>query len=230
MLHDLRHAGIRCKRQEEYQVFYKEWLVGVQRLDLFIAGEIIVEIKVVEQLTPLHKAQTFSYLKAFGKQIGLLFNFGGAKPEFERLYFQPRSPAPAVKAVEQTVIDLPPHLISPDLVYEIIGGLYAVHTTLGPGFIHRIYASACYRDLQARGLPVHPQREMQVIYRGQPVASIKFGHLRMGNEALLFPVAVRDINAISFNNIRAWLRVQQLPLAILANFFDLKLKPVILKR
>lgn len=230
LLYDLRRAGVRCKRQEEYQVFYKKWLVGRQRLDLFIADEIIVEIKVAEQLTPRHKAQTFSYLKAFNKQVGLLFNFGRSTPEFERLYFQPRLPESTGEAVEQAITDLPPNLIAADLVYKIVGGLFALHNILGPGFIHRIYTAACYRELQARGLPVQLQKEIQVIYRSRSVASIKFKHLRIGNEVLVFPVAVKDINAIRFNNIKAWLHVQQLPLAILANFYDFELKPVILKR
>jgi hypothetical protein len=109
---------------------------------LFIAEEVIVEIKAVSQLTSLHKAQTFSYLKAFNKQVGLLFNFGSPQPEFERLFFQPRIPATSSELVERLLTELPPDLIVPELVYDIIGGLYMVHTTLGPGFIHRIYANA----------------------------------------------------------------------------------------
>jgi GxxExxY protein len=229
MQRDLRQQGIPCQRQEEYQIFYKEQLVGLQWLDLFIAGEVIVEIKAVSQLTRLHKAQTFSYLKAFDKQVGLLFNFSNPQPEFERLFFQLSPPDTSSEAVEQTLTELPPDLIAPELIYDIIGGLYTVHTTLGPGFIHRIYANACYRELQECGLPVRPQKEMSVIYRGEPIATIKFAHLRVGNIALVFPVAVSNINDIRFNNIKEWLRFEQVPLAIVANFHDLALKPLILK-
>jgi len=89
MMGDLQALRVPCCRQDEYQVFYKDKLVGVQRLDLFIAGEVVVELKVVPALTRLHRAQAISYLKAAGKQVGLLFNFGSPKPEFERLYFDP---------------------------------------------------------------------------------------------------------------------------------------------
>jgi GxxExxY protein len=229
MLHDLRHKGISCLRQEEYQVFYKEWLVGLQQLDLFIANEVIVELKAVSHLTARHEAQTFSYLKAFNKQVGLLFNFGGSKPEFKRLFFQPRSSETPLQVVKETVSELPSSLISPALAYEIIGGLYAVHAILGPGFVHRIYGNACYHELKERGLPARPQREIQVIYRNKVVAAVKFAHLQVENVALVFPVAIQNINDVNFNNIKAWLRVQQIPLAILANFHDLSLKPLILK-
>lgn len=229
MLRDARRLGIACERQQEYQVFYREWLVGLQRLDLFFAGEVIVELKATPGLTSLNKAQTFSYLKTFKKSVGLLFNFGSPEPEFERIFFEPRPIETSPQVVERIAKQVPPDLISPELVYEIVGGLYAVHTTLGPGFIHRIYANASYRELHSRGLPVQPQKEMQVIYRGEPVAEIKFAHLRVGSDVLVFPVAVTDINAIRFNNIKEWLRVQQIPLGILANFQTLSLQPLILK-
>jgi GxxExxY protein len=56
MMHDLRKKGLRCRQQEEYQVIYKDRLVGSQRLDLFVADKVVVEIKVAPQLTDLHKA------------------------------------------------------------------------------------------------------------------------------------------------------------------------------
>jgi len=70
---------------------------------------------------------------------------------------------------------------------------------------------------------------MQVIYRGKPVAEIKFGHLRVSDIALVFPVAVTNLNSISLNNLKDWLRAEQIPLGILANFHDLALKPLILR-
>lgn len=92
MLDDLQRKGIACRRQPEYEVLYKGKRVGRQRLDLFVAGEVVVELKVAPQLTKLHKAQAISYLKVVGKQVSLLCNFGASEPGFERLYFD-RLPA-----------------------------------------------------------------------------------------------------------------------------------------
>jgi len=50
-----RLRGYPSTRQAEYQILYKEQLAGVQRLDLFVVQEIVVENKVSEQLTPLNK-------------------------------------------------------------------------------------------------------------------------------------------------------------------------------
>ncbi len=89
MMAEVRSWGVSVTRPDQYEIIYKNGIVGRQQLDLFIGGEIVVENKVVNKLTRLHKAQCISYLKTVGKQTGLLLNFGGPKPEFYRLYFDP---------------------------------------------------------------------------------------------------------------------------------------------
>ena len=57
------------------------------RADLIVNGCVIVEIKSVERLAPVHKKQVLTYLKLSGLQVGLLINFGGEllKGNIERL-------------------------------------------------------------------------------------------------------------------------------------------------
>lgn len=96
MIEELRRRGVSVKQQEEFQIFYKDHLIGSQRLDLFVVEEVVVELKVAQELTPLHKAQCYSYVKTVDKQVGLLFNFGSQEPEFSRIYFNPAKRALAV--------------------------------------------------------------------------------------------------------------------------------------
>jgi GxxExxY protein len=70
---DLRQ--IAYLRQMPVEVFYKGRTVGEGRVDLLVADEIVVELKAVEHLLPIHAAQTTSYLRATGCQLGLLINF-----------------------------------------------------------------------------------------------------------------------------------------------------------
>ena len=49
--------------------------VGQSQLDLMVDGQLVVELKAVSQLLPVHVAQVSSYLKASGKPLGLLLNF-----------------------------------------------------------------------------------------------------------------------------------------------------------
>lgn len=229
MAGDLRQKGIACRRQDEYEIFYKGKKVGAQRLDLFIAGEVVVEIKVAPCLTKLHKAQAFSYLKVVDKQVGLLCNFGRASPEFERLYYHPRSAQNEAEAKKLPEFDQLLHFISPELTGQVIDGLYQVHTILGPGFIRRIYVRAVYHELALRGLDVTMRREYQVIYRGRTVGEIKFNHLQVENNLMVFPVANVNINNLSINNLKAWMQTQKIPVGILANFYPTRLEFMVLR-
>jgi GxxExxY protein len=129
--------------------------------------------------------------------------------------------------VQQAVSQVPEGYLGPDLSWEIIGGLFEVHSTLGPGFVQRIYARACYQELGDRGFQVRAENEMQVVYRGTLVGAIKSRHLRIGDGVMVFPVAVMDIDHIRFDNLKAWMRVESVPLGILANFRAEALRPIV---
>ncbi len=70
---DLR--GIPYERQKIIEVVYKGVPVGEGRIDLFLGGEVVVELKAVDQFNPKHMAQVISYLKTVKKPLGLLVNF-----------------------------------------------------------------------------------------------------------------------------------------------------------
>lgn len=222
----LERSNIRCDRQEEYEIWYKGQPVGLQRLDLFVAGEVIVELKVTDSITPLHLAQLLSYLKVVSKEVGLLFRFGGPKPEFVRRVLSPDVYSELAGANLSELINQE-NLLHPELTYQIIGGVLEVFNTLGPCFIHRIYVRACYQELKLRGLEVKFHRELRVFLDNLDLGPIKLGHLQIDNRVLLFPVAVSDPNSLNLANLRAWMRYLNIPLGILVNFKATWLKPVI---
>lgn len=63
------------QRQVPIAVLYKDQSVGEGRLDLLVENLLIIELKAVESLLPIHHAQVVSYLKATQLQLGLLINF-----------------------------------------------------------------------------------------------------------------------------------------------------------
>ena len=227
MVEELRLRGRTVTQQDEYRILYKERLVGVQRLDLFAAQEVAVEIKVVERLTRLHKAQCISYLKAIDKLVGLLLNFGSKEPEFHRLYFNPAKRASALP--EKKVITPSPDWLYPDLAYQIVGGLYEVHTILGAGFVHRIYANASYHEFGLRGLAVKPAKRMQVTYKGIVIGDVAFGHIMVEGIIMVFPVAIGDISDIHLDSLKDWMRQCDIQLGIIANFDAIHLEPVFVR-
>lgn len=73
---ELAEQKLKIERQKGLQVKYR----GVQldcgyRIDLFVEDQVVVELKAVEKLEPIHEAQLLSYLKLSGCEVGLLINF-----------------------------------------------------------------------------------------------------------------------------------------------------------
>jgi GxxExxY protein len=72
---ELSERKISFHRQYPISVVYKGKTVGEGKLDLLVENQLVVELKAVETLLPVHKAQVISYLKATNLHLGLLINF-----------------------------------------------------------------------------------------------------------------------------------------------------------
>ncbi len=79
-------CGIDFEREMEMNLFYRDQHIGTRRVDFFVEGKIMVEIKAVEHLQEVHKAQAINYCEAYHIADGLLINFGAKSLEFNRVY------------------------------------------------------------------------------------------------------------------------------------------------
>jgi GxxExxY protein len=76
LLHELHTRGMAAERQVPLPIIYDGARIDAgYRIDLLVNGAIIVEVKAVEALKPIHQAQLLTYLKLSGCRIGLLMNF-----------------------------------------------------------------------------------------------------------------------------------------------------------
>jgi GxxExxY protein len=223
MIEELRLRELAAVQQDEYTIYYKERIVGEQRLDLFVVQEVVVENKVAERLTALHRAQCASYLKT----VGLVFNFGSDSPAFERVYMDPArvKPTPATPPPQDASEDR----LYPDLSYAILGALFEVHSIIGPGFVHRIYGNACHHELTLRGLAAIPAKRIQVAYKNIVLGDIAFGHLTVEGKVMVFPAAYRDASVIHYDTLKYWMRLSGIRLGILANFNATRLQLVFVR-
>jgi GxxExxY protein len=71
----LELRGVRFARQVAVNVAYKGVAIGETRIDLVVEGRFIVELKAVESLNAVHRAQVICYLRATKLQLALLVNF-----------------------------------------------------------------------------------------------------------------------------------------------------------
>ncbi len=72
---ELRSQMIDFSQQHAISLLYKNELVREAILDFLIGGRLVVELKAVETIHPVHHAQVINYLKATGLELGLLINF-----------------------------------------------------------------------------------------------------------------------------------------------------------
>lgn len=76
LLHELTKRGLLVERQKLLPITYDGVIIDSGlRLDLFVEREIIVELKSVESLIPVHQAQILTYMKLAKKELGYLINF-----------------------------------------------------------------------------------------------------------------------------------------------------------
>jgi GxxExxY protein len=86
---EMAQRDIPFERQKPVAVDYKGHPVGEGRLDFLVAESLVVELKAVDALAPVHKAQVISYLKSTRLHLGLLVNFNTAvlKDDLQRVIF-----------------------------------------------------------------------------------------------------------------------------------------------
>jgi GxxExxY protein len=79
LCHEMSLRGLTCRRQVELPITYKGLTLDAgYRLDVIVEGAVIVEVKAVEAILPVHEAQLLTYLRLTGKRVGLLINFNVA--------------------------------------------------------------------------------------------------------------------------------------------------------
>ncbi len=76
LTYELQSRGLKVERQVPVPVLYREVQLEIGfRIDLLVEKRVVVELKAVEKLLPIHEAQILTYLKLTGQRIGLLLNF-----------------------------------------------------------------------------------------------------------------------------------------------------------
>ena len=91
MFIELRDCGISIETEVPFKVYYKNHIVGDYRADMIAERQVIIELKAINALLPIHEVQLVNYLTATGIDDGMLINFGADRIEIRhrnRLYRQ----------------------------------------------------------------------------------------------------------------------------------------------
>ena len=82
---EIASAGFQIETQVPMTVYYQGHIVGEYSADMLVENDIILELKAVKTLDPVHFAQCQNYLKATGRKLGLVINFGSEKVKIRRV-------------------------------------------------------------------------------------------------------------------------------------------------
>jgi len=82
---ELTASGLKIETQKPIKVYYEGQVVGDYYADILVADDIVLELKAVKTIENIHFAQCQNYLKATGKKLGLVINFGEEKVKVRRV-------------------------------------------------------------------------------------------------------------------------------------------------
>ncbi len=76
LFYELINSKLECERQVNIPIIYDDIIFNLgYRLDIIVDDKVIIELKSIEHVLPVHKKQLLTYLKVTGKKVGLLINF-----------------------------------------------------------------------------------------------------------------------------------------------------------
>jgi len=106
-----------------------------------------------------------------------------------------------------------------ELSSEIIGASIEVHRILGgPGLLESIYEGALCHELMLRGLRVHRQRPVQVLYKGVPIKEPLFIDIVVEDKVIIEVKATEKTHPIYKTQVLTYLRLTGIKLGLLINF------------
>ena len=207
------------ERQKAFDVFYFDRRVGRYRVDLLVEDTVIVELKAVPNILPLHKAQLISYLKGMDKPLGILVNFGGFKAECQTFPNILRLKTPLRNDFDFDKLNLKGKESIRDLLF--MGN--RILTTLGAGYFHQIYRRAFYYELERAGVDFALQKDVAARYRNVEIGSKEVNFFIIG-DLLMSAVAVKEFGRLILSRFCNYGRYLKKKRGLIFNFSALALE------
>jgi GxxExxY protein len=215
---EIQAQGLKAERQKEFQVFYFDKQVGQYRIDLLVEENIVVELKAVPEVFPLHQAQLISYLKGYNKPLGILANLGQS-PLYYRIFPNKLSQKTALRdEFEIENVQIP----GKERIKYLLVMATRILVTLGPGYFHQVYRRAWYHELQSAGVEFEIIKEVVANYRQQVLGTKEVNFFRIG-DLLLSAIAVNELTNVLGLKFRHYIKHLNCQRGLIVNFRALHL-------
>ncbi len=109
-------------------------------------------------------------------------------------------------------------LLFKDEAYAIVGAAIEVYNQLGPGFLEAVYQEALEIELTERGIPFVPQKELRILYKGQPLKKTYISDLTCCEKIIVELKAIDRLTGKDTAQLLNYLKATGLRLGLLINF------------
>ncbi|OQY56606.1 MAG: hypothetical protein DRR08_23805 [Candidatus Parabeggiatoa sp. nov. 2] len=215
---ELLAQGLHVKRQQQYDVFYFNQQVGRYRLDILVEDIVIVELKAVQEIQTIDKAQLISYLKGYNKPLGILANFGGKSLYHETFPNKLDQKNPLTDTFDFNQVQLK----GKEEIKELLLIANRILITLGPGYFHKIYRKAFYYELRPSQIQFEVIKKMTAVYHGRALNSKEVNFFLIG-DLLLSVVAVKALNQIILSRFAYHIKHFNCKRGLIVNFNAVRL-------
>ncbi|MDM8541241.1 GxxExxY protein [Desulfococcaceae bacterium HSG9] len=215
---ELRSQGLKAERQKKFDVVYFDKNLGRYRIDLIVEDKIIIELKAVPEITPLHKAQLISYLKGYKKPLGILANFGSKSLEHRTFPNKLESETALKDNFDLKKI----RFEGKENVRDLLIIANRILVTLGPGYFHQIYRRAFYYELKQAGICFDITRELSAEYRNEKLGVKEVNFFILG-DLLLATVALKELSDLILFRFWNYIRLFKLRRGLIFNFNAMRL-------
>lgn len=211
---ELLAMGIEHECQAPLPLIYKGTKLDCgYRMDLVVAGWLLLELKAVEKLHPLHEAQLITYLRLAQLKLGLLMNFGTLVLR-DGIVRRANSGDPNrktfVSGEELAEMD--------DLSREVMDAAFEVQHILGTGLLRSAYEAALAHELKQRGLKVEPRLPVNLLYREQVIPSAKELPLIVEGRLMASCVCAKTIEPLALARQKSLLKASGAETGLCLNF------------
>jgi GxxExxY protein len=228
LAHAMRLRNIAFQSQKAIPVEYK----GIKldcgyRLDLLVGGGLVIEVKSVEGVLPVHEAQLLTYLRLGNWKLGLLINFNeellrdGIRRKVLGLQEEGCSSKDNRSASSNTQFNAKAQRTQSDagarLTQEIITAAIEVHRHLGPGLLLSAYRAFLCHELHLRGLPFESNRPITLEFEGQHIPENSSLDLVVNNAVVLKLLTVGKLLPVHQTQLVSQLRFSGLQHGLLIN-------------
>ena len=216
---ELTARGIEHDCQVALPLVYKDTKLDCgYRIDLIVARQLLVELKAVDKLHPVHEAQLITYLRLSGIKLGLLINFSemllrdGIK---RRANSQAPSPRHRTTVATDTVAT---DTAFDPLSHAVIDAALEVQHVLGSDLLRSAYEAALAYELRLRGMKVAQRLPVNLVYREQLIPSEKEIPMVVDGQLMIACVCAKVVEPIHLARQRSLLKAAKVDTGLCFNF------------